>query len=513
MHARAPQIGHPVSLCFRIPLLIAAALTLAISCWSIAYRLTRPYPLTPWESAFIEDAHRVTQSLPVYESLGTGHATHLYGPLGTYLLSGAFSLTGPNVFDGRVISLVAGMALTGVFILSFAERRNLFQCLVAAAMLISLHYRCRAYFTETRPDVIALLWAACSIVAAYQGWRSNRTWLYGCSAVMVVMAFLFKQTYAAAAIVPPLSVLLLRPSETRRHFLLSLLPLLALVVTLIILRTSFPLVWFYTMKVPSQFDISLERISNGFIAMLVYNPFFTAILFAVLVIPTFDLRNEPKAIWLIVASIIAGAVSIIAYGKRGGSYNSLLPVFAATNGFCILLLPRVLQWLDEPDRWRLACIIGSVMLTGLFCASAFGVPASKQAGFELASNSRYFKVAVNVAKQLPGLVLCPEEPTVTLFAKQQVEHSLAAELDAFGRPPKLPATVISYLQSADWIIRMQSEFEDLGPDDGSTMRALGFEYIHVVDLNGGYTLWRRTTSRYKPATIPMRQEKIEVVTQ
>jgi hypothetical protein len=476
---------------YLLPLLAAAALALYVSVYSIYFRASRPFPLTPWESAFIVDAYRVTQNVPVYEPYETGHATHMYGPLGTYLLGSTFYFTGPNLYAGRLISLAAALALCALFLWAFIEQRKWVYYFIGLALFIPLHYRCRAYFTETRPDMLGLLFAGLSLFAAYRAHQAGRFAWYAASAVCVVLAFLSKQTYAIAVLVPPLAVLLTRPPRLWRHLLYSLVPGVALGVTLAILYVEFPLVWLYTISVPRRFRFFPEKLQLGVYGLVMYSPLFAVLLFVLAMQKTFEVRRETKILWILAAILVGSAAAVPAFGKHGGSYNSLMLAYAPMAAFTMVAFPRFWDLLSQPHVSPIMRVAVSIVVALLFVATTFAIPAAERVAFRLASNNENYAKAIEVARGLEGRVSCPDDPTVMLFAKGQMDRSLDAELDARGRPPRMPRAIERQLQSTDWFIRIHTDFSGLGKDGTSTMAYLGFRKVGSRGLGPGYSLWRR----------------------
>src|SRR2546423_4854181 len=84
-----------------VPLLLVSLVYLIIAGCAAGLRASRPWPMTPWESAITVDAWRVTQGLAVCTDPVTGHATHMYGLLTTYLPAPFMRWLGPDVRIAR----------------------------------------------------------------------------------------------------------------------------------------------------------------------------------------------------------------------------------------------------------------------------------------------------------------------------------------------------------------------------------------------------------------------------
>lgn len=101
---------------------VPAAICLVLAIRAIAVELARPHPLSPWESAIVMDAWRTTQGIKVYQFPNDGPATHMYGPLATYLNALIFLATGPNWYTPRCVALASALLVTIGFVGAFARR-------------------------------------------------------------------------------------------------------------------------------------------------------------------------------------------------------------------------------------------------------------------------------------------------------------------------------------------------------------------------------------------------------
>jgi hypothetical protein len=489
--AEAAKAGQRFSMLW-IPVLLAALVSIGFTTVSIVFRLHRPFPLNPYESAYVLDGYRAEKGLPVYEPLSIGHATMPYGPLQPYLLGLIYHFTGPNLYGGRVISLLAGLGLTALFIWAFAEIRTFWYGLIVAAMVVSIHYRCRAYFTEARPDLLGLLLASAALMLAFIAHQRLKFWLYVPATFCFLAAFLFKQTFAVTALIPPLAILINRPSAIRRHLVISLSPGIALFACMVILKTCFPLVWFYAFQVQAQMAIPPGRILEGIYDLFIYSPLYVALAFALGMHPGFNARDEPKMNWLLAATVILGLASTLAFAKRGGSYNSLMLGFAPMIAFCIIALPRVIGLLADPNFPRITRGATSAVLGLLFLATTFGIPRSNDFVFHAVWSNGNYREMIKIAKSLPGHVISPDDPTITFFATGQLDRSIDLEATAYGLPSTSPLPINRYFQRATWIIRMDA---NSGPKNDQWMRDLGFRRTLADGPPQGYSIWRNTRTR------------------
>ncbi len=496
MRAGAPTRFRWETFAIASPMLLACLIALGISFYSIYTRLLLPYPQNPWESSILVEAARVVAGAPVYEMPPEGHAAHLYGPLINYLIGAVFWFTGPNLYAGRAIALISAVLLCAVFIAMFVRRRDWFAALVAMALVFGLHYRCRAYFTETRPDAIALLLATLSLLAAYRAASNRSLLMWILSGMLVVAAFGFKQTYAAAAVVPPLAVFMSRRQRTRADLLVAFIPLACIATSLLTMRVLAPTVFFYTVKVPAIYRVPPDRLIWAVGSLFLLSPLFLVMFFVPGLRRGFDYTRRWKMTWVLVATLIGGAAGAVACAKRGGTYNSLLLGFAPMAAFCVVAMPRVFRWLTDGRNALVARLTVSMILAICLLATTLGVPSSGRWAYQAGHGTEEHERVVRIAAKLKGKVICPDDPTIMLLARGQLDLSLDAELDAAGRPEELPPDLAKQFRSANWLIRVHTVFENFRNEE--LLKQLGFKRVQTPRLGRGYSLWRRIVGEDAP---------------
>jgi hypothetical protein len=500
-----------------LPIAIATGVSIYYSAWSLAHRLTMPYPQNPWESAILADAYRAAHGERVYERPGrNGHATHLYGPLVSQTLGTIFRVTGPSLYTGRVVNLISSLLVCAIVVWIFGERRW-FDLFVAAGLMLALHYRARAYFVETRPDMTACLLATLAIICfsrANRGVELKPLW-YLPGIALVMLAFGFKQTYAAAAGVPLVAMIVVRPPRLFLRVLVAVLPLVAMVVLLTLMKLVTPVVFLYTITEPAMYRVSPERLALAATNLLTLSPLF--LLFAGWWLigrhPVAKVEREmsPAVMWLVAAVIVGAAAGIPAYAKRGGSYNSLLLGWVPMTAFCVAMLGGVLRRLIEfasrgDERIvpalgpGLTSIVGGWLIGGSILIMTFCVPRSDLWNWIGAHGGSEYGEVVEATKKLSGRILSPDDPTITMFAKDQVGPSLEAELDANGRTGFSPR-LISDLHKSDWVITVHSTYDDRR-FSAEVMSDYGFRRVKEKPFDRTYGLWQRL--KHRPATTQTR---------
>ena len=112
------------------------------------------------------------------------------------------------------------------------------------------------------------------------------------------------------------------------------------------------------------------------------------------------------------------------------------------------------------------------------------------------SCDREYGEAVTRVGQLPGRVVCPEDPTIPLYAKGYAGHSIFAERDTHlvsGKwPTAVPEAVVADCRAADYIVDISDYWQD--PLHDEILRDLDFVPAQEMapELRC-YRIWRRTT--------------------
>jgi hypothetical protein len=218
---------------------------------------------------------------------------------------------------------------------------------------------------------------------------------------------------------------------------------------------------------------------------------------------------DAKMRWLIAALVVGCGAGMLAYAKRGGSYNSLLLGFIPMAALCATMIDPMLRRLTDPSTSAMPRIIGGWAI-GLFIAiSTFGVPNSDLWNFEGAHGGPDYATVVQTVRNLKGNVICPDDPTILMAAKNEVCRNLEAELDATNRPGKLPPGLFEDVAEADWLIRVHGHYD--GWYTPEMMTDLGFERIANKEAGPGfrriYSLWKRVKPAPKESVDPNRPKR------
>ena len=112
---------------------------------------------------------------------------------------------------------------------------------------------------------------------------------------------------------------------------------------------------------------------------------------------------------------------------------------------------------------------------------------------------RAYAQAVTAAKAMPGTVICPEDPTIPVHARQYAGLNVFIEYDAHpvdhDWPRTPPEPVLAEIRRADYLIDVCDYFQDIIKDE--LLLSLGYEPLDTATLDPScYRIWRRKT----PAT-------------
>ncbi len=483
---------------FRAPLLAAAALICLINGINLDRRVRAEAPRNPWEATEVLEAWRALRGMPVYDPSPNGHSAHMYGALVPYVQGEIFRWVGPNNISGRLLSLLSALATVTLLAWVLRGKRSAWYFAVAWAVLLAVNFRSWEYFAENRPDMTALMFAALGVLLMGYG-QETRRWRYVVlGSLCLVAGFFFKQTAAVLSAVPPIALVLRGRRPTRSEVSFALLPFVLMCGVIQALKVLSPAVYHAMIVVPKAFSLNYLSSARNAWELLLDSPLFLVLLGEWILLDGASFRKDARVLWLGAVLVVTIPYSALTSGKVGGTYNSLLPALFPMMAFCVLRLPRLLKYLERPtSSLRLRLMFGS-FLAFLMLLTAFPRLSRAHALFvaESAHDRAYWKV-VDLVRKLPGTVICPEDPTIPLYAKSYVGLNIFSEYDTHPVqgtfPSHPPALVLAEIDAADYLVDVHDKTQDI-LEDGS-LRALGFEPVALEDASiiaADYRLWRRT---------------------
>jgi len=476
-------------------LLAVASVICLITTFNVAMLVSAQAPRNPWEAMQVIEAWRSARGMSLYERAPDRHSTQAYGALVPRLQGEIFRWVGPNSSSGRVLSFVSALALVALLAVTMRGDRSTWYFLIACAAVLGVNHRSGQYFAENKPDLPALLFAATGTLLIGLG-QERRRWLYvALGSACLVGGFFFKQTAFVFAGVPIVALVLRGRRPARSEIVLALIPLAVGAGVVLALKIFDPNVYYYMIKSHTAFGLNGRRTARMIWDLFLDSPLFLVLLTECIVFDARSLRDDPRVRWLMAVLIVLVPYGGVSAGKVGGWYNSLLPALLAMTAFCVLRLPRLLRGLNTlgsplPHRVLLGGVTAFLLLLSTF-------PHMSQDNNLLASRTPFdleYDRVVSSAALLPGRVVCPEDPTIPLFAKGFVGLSVFGERDMRpvngDWPTEVPDIVLAECREADYVVDVADAWQDPVKED--SLRALGFEPDPAIatDLRC-YHIWRR----------------------
>lgn len=467
-----------------LPLLVGLGLVAVATVYVTAVQLSGQAPLSPWEPAIAMEALRFDAGLPIYE---TGHATHLYGPLLTVLLGSVFKIFGLNFIAARVTMSIFAFALA-IFLSGILCREKSRAYLAMAFLLfLGINFRTNLIVFSTQPD-----WAAAflAIVALYL-WTTRENSLLRCciSIAFFIGATFFKQTAAAVALIPIVSVLLWKWPLRVRDLAFAALPTISILLALATIRLLSPQMFQSIVVIPAGIKIYPERALTVTLYLFATFPIFFIGLWSI-----FRSRNSITETerWILSSLVVLVPTSIWMTCKSGAGDNSLLFAYLAMVALFVACQDAIFSWLRSLSVQR-SFFAASVIALVIFISCFFQI-GHNLALLSVRHDDERSHTAVEVARGLSGTVVSPQDPTVAYRAKKYFGRSLYFELDAHAVagnwPVELPMSILQELQQANYVIAVRSYVPT--PMFERSLRSIGFHQVSFPELqNSAYTVWTK----------------------
>jgi hypothetical protein len=488
----AIQTPQSRSLC-RGPVLLAALLIAGITAFTLIRLVFATATRHPWEATQVLEGWRSLHGLPVYELSPPGHSTHPYGALLSWAQGEIFRWVGPNNQSVRALSALS--AIIAVTLLAVTMRGEKFgwSFLLAWALIFGVNHRSGEYFADPRPDMTALLFATMGMLLLGFG-QEKRRWLpVVLGSACLIGGFFFKQTAFIFAGVPLVVLILRWRVPARGELLLAGFPLATAFGVVFALRMLNPTVYYYMIDVPKAFGLDPVRSARCLWDLLLDSPLFLLLLGEWVLVEKGSLSKNPRVLWLMGTLVVAIPYSALTAGKVGGAPNSLLPALLPMAAFCALRLPRIVRHLEQSatSAARRVTVGGFVALLMLMTAFPHmtrtynPLPA-------LPYWEKEYPRAIALARDLPGTVVCPEDPTIPFYARGYVGYNVYSENDTHligGIWPDTPTpAVLAEMEAADYVLD-HCHFLEVGE---SLFRKIGFEPVDAAPVDPKcYRLWRR----------------------
>jgi hypothetical protein len=181
------------------------------------------------------------------------------------------------------------------------------------------------------------------------------------------------------------------------------------------------------------------------------------------------------------------------------------------------VLPSIVHRLTEVAGHRIWQVSVGLLAGLIFMADTNSVPRTDFfTGIEstLAYGDKNYRKIIYRARNLPGKVICPDDPTIMLQARKQIDRSLVSERDALGTLGwrQVPAYLPGELKRADYVIRVKGNWT---PAFGTNwLVAMNYKPINdPVFHRTAYELWQRQipNPKKKPKKKPATTQAVQAV--
>ena len=316
----------------------------------------------------------------------------------------------------------------------------------------------------------------------------------------------FKQTAAAFTMIPIVAVFAGDPRRLGRT-VLAAFPMFLVVISFLVMRVSAPVMWHFMVSLFGQYRIAPAKIVTIAVELLVTMPLFWAALIEWLSTDAASSWRSPRARWLIATILCVVPMSCASMAKDGGAPNSLLPALVALGAFCIWRSPVLLEFLRDGRQPSTARFLLSSVVAGVLFLQVFPnlrVLVSFRGGHGVAERLK----VIEEVRTLPGRVVCPDDPTIPLFAKGYAGRTAVLEADAAGYDFTRTEALLKEISSADYVIVMQPAVGENGMAQVTTGVGVGLPDAEIERNGFERASFRSTTTpvyvlwhRVRPAPV------------
>ena len=498
-HTEGSRAGRSTRWSVRAPLILAAVLVCLITGLNVDGLLRARSPHNPWEASEVMEGWRSLLGLPVYEAGPDAHATHFYGALAPWVQGEIFRWVGPNNVSGRVLTLVSTVATIVLIVACTRTKGSWFPAILVGIVMFGFNHRSGQYFAENRPDMTSLFFTASAIGLMGLGLEKRRASTMVLGTACLIVGFFFKQPALVYSGVPAVALALKGRRPARSEVLLALVPPVAAMAVVLSLKAFSPTIYYYMIEVPGTYRIEWRYVPLRAWEAMLLSPLFLVMVAEWFALGGGSLEEDRRTRWVVATLAVAICFGAISFAKHGGTANSILPALLAMMAFCNLRLPGALARLEAGAASLPAGALRGGFAALLLLMTVF--PPARLREYPPAWDSQYGKV-VEAASRLPGTVVCPEDPTIPMYAKRQAGRGLFIELDARSEngdwPLEIPGGVVKEMQAADFVVDMRNVSRTSSHDrleaylNERALQGLGF--VPVDDLlpdAPSYRIWRR----------------------
>jgi hypothetical protein len=425
------------------PVILTVGWLLACAGSAVVSSIRAPFPLFPWESAMLLEGVR---HLRGDNAFTTDAASTMYGALYPVYLSALYAIGGPGQFIGRLSSLLCSFAAFGMLLALTGNIRRPLAWLLTAGMYGAAFFASGRFFGFATPDMPALLLASLAALALYCGYEGRRPVPFVAGVILALAACFVKQTYLAVIAVPVVASLLNGTWKEPHVVRYSICAFVAVLAVFAMVWLALPRAWHHMFEVAAQYPLDGTRMLLKGVELVVFMPLFLLVAaYRWLAVP--QEPAERRGAWFDAAVAVGFGTSLLAYGKAGGTVNSLIPALYVAAAFCLVHLPQWSAAFNATDPQA-----GRSLLAGLLMAVAIALPTYPKVTlvdglrWNATANpvdirARYlgdprrhdYREVVSAVAALPGTsVISPTDPSIALGGKGIPSPSVYQEGDASG---------------------------------------------------------------------------------
>jgi hypothetical protein len=402
-----------------LPMLIMAALTVALLFETVSARIGYPFDLEWMEGGMLHHAQRVMDGQPLYVEPSSEFIPFIYPPLYHWVLGWSAKIFGLSYALGRTIALLGTLAAAAACAAAVAgERRGWLLGVGAGALYLTGYDESGSFFDLVRGDGLLMALLTWALVCGRRGWVKS-------AGILLVGAFLCKHTAALFGL--PMLVWLYREHGlvvARRFAAWSVLPALGFTVALQLSGDGLFLT--YLLGVPGVHPFNPERFAIGTPSELFgFAPYLIVASGLVVVYWAVAERTlSAGARYWAINGGLAILLSAVMRGHHGGYLNVLMPGLWAVSLGCVLAV----GWVRE--RWPHTATIAvtSVLVAGQLWAGRWSPSKyTPQEGAVEAGEGLIDRLAAIdgelFAPHSPWyLAMAGKQPTVHLIALWDIDH-------------------------------------------------------------------------------------------
>ena len=484
--------------CVKLLVILASISIFFTSLIGIYPTLTSQYPVDMWEASTLITATRVSHGENLYADKDKpgGIQPPIYTPLQTIVLSWWVPYSKAAFWPGRAINVVAGLLIIATAFWGIWAHFSMATRLAGVALLVAANSELTGIWSIARNDAVPLCLGFFALLLMHHSFQKRRWETALFSALLISLAFWWKQTAVVFILVPGFYVLLTSAFRTDfRRWILAALPAAMLFSSIFISCLLTPKLFEVIIMAPLQFHMQ-PRVLLRFLIFAIGGLNFYWILLVWSIVAE---RSKPPLQeaqrWALALIIISTIPAFMAASKIGGGGNSFVYCFHALVFLVLPVADRFFTWVGSAEvRLSSALTMLGIVLINFVVLPLDVIHTPSQVILDRPYGDSGRLAVVTIAKKLHGKIVSPQDPTLAYNITGYLGTSLVDEWDVDGWKWPLKS-VMSEIDSADYVITFGK------PDAWQRWPfEKGFDYLHAQGFvplafpelqNSAYQIWGR----------------------